>query len=132
GINGGFERFGPLVNNLSIARPRRNPQPLALAHSACRPAIRTESLGLSLPPGTFDSWKMPPHRGAISSDHVRVEGLRRYQSSVLFRRIAPAGAGSSVSERMRRMSDSIFAITSRASSLSAGASFVRTRMSIEL
>src|SRR5206468_11191156 len=76
GINGGFERLEPLVNNLSIARPRRNPQPLALAHSACRPAIRTESFGLSLPPGTFDSWKMPPHRGAISSDHVRVEGLR--------------------------------------------------------
>src|SRR6266571_4176118 len=71
-----------------------------------RPASRMESFRLSLPPGTLDSWNMPPHRRGAVSVHVRSAGLRRNQSSVLSRRIPLTRIGSSVSARTRGKSAS--------------------------
>src|SRR5207253_7559799 len=76
-----------------------------------RPASRMESFRLSLPPGTLDSWNMPPHRRGAVSVHVRSVGLRRNQSSVLSRRIPLTRIGSSVSARTRGESASVFRTT---------------------
>src|SRR5438552_4118150 len=95
------------------------------------PVSRTESLRLSLPPGTRDSWNIPPHRRGTVSVQVRSVGLRRYQSRVLSRKMPLTKIGSSVSARTRGKSASAVRTTSRSTCLSPRACSSNARVSIE-
>src|SRR5438309_367655 len=97
-----------------------------------RPVNRTESLRLRRPPGTLDSWNMPPQRTGIVTVQLRSEGLRRYQSTVLVRRIPLTKIGSSVSARTRGNSASAVRTISCRTRLSPRACSKRARTSIEL